>query len=69
MLGLLGRKLSEALLVCIIVSFATFLLVNWTGHLAIAIGKSDGNLRLAASKHNAGLGRRTIVASYVAKVF
>ena len=38
-------------------------------HLAIAIGKSDGNLRLAASKHNAGLGRRTIVASYVAKVF
>ena len=38
-------------------------------HLAIAIGKSDGNLRLAASKHNAGLGRRTIVANYVAKVF
>ena len=38
-------------------------------HLAIAIGKSDGNLRLAASKHNGGLGRRTIVASYVAKVF
>jgi peptide/nickel transport system permease protein len=37
-LGLLGRKLSEALLVCIIVSFATFLLVNWTGDLAIAIG-------------------------------
>jgi hypothetical protein len=38
-------------------------------HLALAIGKSDGNLRLAASKHNGGLGRRTIVASYVAKVF
>lgn len=38
-------------------------------HLAIAIGKSDGNLRLAASKHNGGLGRRTVVASYVAKVF
>lgn len=38
MLGLLGRKLTEALLVCIIVSFATFLLVNWTGDLAIAIG-------------------------------
>jgi ABC-type dipeptide/oligopeptide/nickel transport system permease component len=37
-LGLLGRKLSEALLVCIIVSFATFLLVHWTGDLAIAIG-------------------------------
>ena len=38
-------------------------------HLAIAIGKSGGNLRLAASKHNGGLGRRTVVASYVAKVF
>ncbi|MEI7599963.1 MAG: lytic transglycosylase domain-containing protein [Aestuariivirga sp.] len=38
-------------------------------HLALAIGKSDGNLRLAASKHNGGLGRRTLVASYVAKVF
>ena len=38
-------------------------------HLALAIGKSGGNLRLAASKHNGGLGRRTIVASYVAKVF
>lgn len=38
-------------------------------HLAIAIGKSDGNLRLAASKHNGGLGRRTVVARYVAKVF
>lgn len=38
-------------------------------HLALAIGRSDGNLRLAASKHNGGLGRRTIVASYVAKVF
>lgn len=38
-------------------------------HLALAIGMSDGNLRLAASKHNGGLGRRTIVASYVAKVF
>jgi peptide/nickel transport system permease protein len=37
-LGLLGRKLSEALLVCIIVSFATFMLVNWTGDLAISIG-------------------------------
>lgn len=38
-------------------------------HLALAIGKSDGNLRLAASKHNGGLGRRTLVASYVSKVF
>ena len=38
-------------------------------HLALAIGMSDGNLRLAASKHTGGLGRRTLVASYVAKVF
>jgi soluble lytic murein transglycosylase-like protein len=44
--------------------------VQWgLRHLAIAIGMSNGNLRLAASKHNGGLGRRTIVASYVAKVF
>ena len=44
--------------------------IHWgLRHLALAIGKSDGNLRLAASKHNGGLGRRTIVASYVAKVF
>ena len=38
-------------------------------HLAKAIKKSNGNLRLAASKHNGGLGRKTLVASYVAKVF
>lgn len=38
-------------------------------HLALAISKSNGNLRLAASKHNGGLGRKTLVASYVAKVF
>lgn len=44
--------------------------VQWgLKHLALAIGKSDGNLRLAASKHNGGLGRRTLVATYVAKVF
>jgi soluble lytic murein transglycosylase-like protein len=44
--------------------------VQWgLKHLALAIGKSGGNLRLAASKHNGGLGRRTEVASYVAKVF
>ena len=44
--------------------------VQWgLTHLSIAIGKSGGNLRLAASKHNGGLGRRTEVASYVAKVF
>ena len=44
--------------------------VQWgLKHLSIAIGKSRGNLRLAASKHNGGLGRKTEVASYVAKVF
>ncbi|WP_421693300.1 transglycosylase SLT domain-containing protein [Aestuariivirga sp.] len=44
--------------------------IHWgLRHLALAIGASDGNLRLAASKHNGGLGRRTVVASYVNKVF
>ncbi len=38
-------------------------------HLALAIRKSNGNLKLAASKHNGGLGRKKLVASYVAKVF
>jgi hypothetical protein len=37
--------------------------------LALAIGQSNGDLRFAAVKHNGGLGRRTVVASYVAKVF
>lgn len=44
--------------------------VTWgLKHLSIAIGKSNGNLRLAASKHNGGLDRRSLVPSYVAKVF
>ncbi len=38
-------------------------------HLALAMKASGGNLRLAASKHNGGLGRRTEVRGYVAKVF
>ena len=38
-------------------------------HLALAMKSSRGNLRLAASKHNGGLGRKTMVAGYVAKVF
>ncbi|NMD07366.1 MAG: lytic transglycosylase domain-containing protein [Phyllobacteriaceae bacterium] len=38
-------------------------------HLAMAIKKSNGNLKLAASKHNGGLSRKKLVASYVAKVF
>jgi Transglycosylase SLT domain len=38
-------------------------------HLALAMKSSGGNLKLAASKHNGGLGRKTMVAGYVAKVF
>lgn len=38
-------------------------------HLSLAMQRSGGNLRLAASKHNGGLGRRTEVRGYVAKVF
>ncbi len=44
--------------------------VRWgLKHLSLAINSSRGNLRMAASKHNGGLGRRTEVAAYVAKVF
>lgn len=38
-------------------------------HLALAMRSSRGNLRLAASKHNGGLGRKTMVAGYVRRVF
>ena len=38
-------------------------------HLALAMKSSRGNLRLAASKHNGGLGRKTMIAGYVAKIF
>ena len=38
-------------------------------HLALAMKSSHGNMRLAASKHNGGLGRKTEVRGYVAKVF
>jgi soluble lytic murein transglycosylase-like protein len=44
--------------------------VNWgLKHLSLAIASSGGNLQLAASKHNAGLGRKSLVHSYIAKVF
>ncbi len=44
--------------------------VQWgLRHLALAIGKANGNLKLAASKHNGGLGRTRLVPTYVAKVF
>lgn len=38
-------------------------------HLALAMRSSGGNLKLAASKHNGGLGRKTQIAGYVAKIF
>jgi soluble lytic murein transglycosylase-like protein len=44
--------------------------VRWgLKHLSLAIASSGGNLQLAASKHNGGLGRKSLVLSYVAKVF
>jgi hypothetical protein len=44
--------------------------VRWgLKHLSLAIALSGGNLKLAASKHNAGLGRKSLVSGYVAKVF
>lgn len=38
-------------------------------HLSMAVRLSRGNLRLAASKHNGGLGRKRIVPRYVSAVF
>ncbi len=38
-------------------------------HLQIAVKTSRGNLKLAASKHNGGLGRKSLVPHYVAMVF
>jgi soluble lytic murein transglycosylase-like protein len=44
--------------------------VRWgLKHLSLAIASSGGNLRLAASKHNGGLGRKSLVEGYIAKVF
>ena len=44
--------------------------VRWgLKHLSLAIESSGGNLLLAASKHNAGLGHKSLVHSYIAKVF
>jgi soluble lytic murein transglycosylase-like protein len=44
--------------------------VRWgLKHLSLAIASSGGDLRLAASKHNAGLARKSLVHSYIAKVF
>jgi len=38
-------------------------------HLSLAVKSSRGNLKLAASKHNGGLGRKRLVREYVALVF
>ncbi len=38
-------------------------------HLSLAVRMSHGNLKLAASKHNGGLGTNPIVRRYVAMVF
>lgn len=38
-------------------------------HLSLAMRSSRGNLRLAASKHNGGLGRKSMVPGYVNRVF
>jgi soluble lytic murein transglycosylase-like protein len=44
--------------------------VHWgLKHLSLAIESSGGDLQLAASKHNGGLGRKSLVHSYIAKVF
>ena len=38
-------------------------------HLSLAVKSSRGNLKLAASKHNGGLGRKRLVKGYVNRVF
>ncbi len=38
-------------------------------YLSMAVRSSHGNLRMAASKHNGGLGRKSLVRSYVAMIF
>ena len=38
-------------------------------HLQLAMKLSHGNLRLAASKHNGGLGTKRLVPRYVAMIF
>jgi soluble lytic murein transglycosylase-like protein len=44
--------------------------VQWgLKHLQLAMRSSRGNLKLAASKHNGGLGRKRLVRAYVKRVF
>jgi ABC-type dipeptide/oligopeptide/nickel transport system permease component len=61
MLRLLGRKILEAIAVCLFVSALTFLLVNWTGNLAVSLAGagSDADVRrisaLYGLDHNVGV--------------
>jgi soluble lytic murein transglycosylase-like protein len=44
--------------------------IHWgLRHLQAAVRSSRGNLKLAASKHNVGLGRKSLVRGYVSRVF
>ena len=44
--------------------------IHWgLRHLQAAVRSSRGNLQLAASKHNGGLGRKSLVRKYVNRVF
>jgi soluble lytic murein transglycosylase-like protein len=44
--------------------------IHWgLKHLQVAVRTSRGNLKLAASKHNGGLGRKSLVRGYVNRVF
>jgi soluble lytic murein transglycosylase-like protein len=44
--------------------------VHWgLKHLQVAVRASRGDLKLAASKHNGGLGRKSLVRKYVNRVF
>jgi soluble lytic murein transglycosylase-like protein len=44
--------------------------IHWgLRHLQAAVRSSRGNLKLAASKHNGGLGRKSLVRKYVNRVF
>lgn len=62
MAGLIGRKLAEAALVGLVVSFVTFLLVNWTGDLAVSLGGMQASKEeLARLRLDYGLDRPLLV--------
>jgi peptide/nickel transport system permease protein len=43
MIRYVGQKVVDALLVCVLVSIATFALIHWTGDLAISIGGTEAS--------------------------